>query len=649
MINVSNATKEIYKISSNKNLKVYFPELEMTIGMNHIDEESFKLDEKTEKDSYLMFTGCNSSFMSIVFVGITENFKGRKVEVSITAGNTDEIPVFKGIVDSQKITDYDEGRSEIKAYDVLYSKGQTDIANWYKAIEFPITLKQYRESLFTYLDLDYVDADLVNDDIEIAKQYSPSSMKALDSIRAICQINGAFGIINREGLFEFRTLTPIDVNEDYDVIPFYKKINYQRYSVQSIGKVTVRQNTSDEGASYGEGGNIYVVQGNIFTLNLEPEVIALIAENLYGVVSGISYVPYTAESYATPWIECGDVIKYQVYDYKTDTYSPLYAFVFSRRMKGIQAITDTFTADGEEFQTVFVSDLRVQITTIQNQIESIQGKMNKIELKYLMFYNEQAVDVADGQTKPIANIRFGVSNSGQVYIELEYLIECETTEETVGGYLTDNDLVVTLLYEYDGTIIDSRQPKETYQDGKHILHAYYVVDVDNTTLHNWKVWLNCVGGSVHIDIYQAQNTILGLGLIGQTSWDGTITVSDELAPIVIPTIPIRSMIDNAIVRLITPTEINVSDAVSPVDILTIGVASITDEADIDEVVTNAYVDESNVAEMTFDANYVEIRNHSFVEKIEWTSLGASEPIDSGYCTKVTPFVTDVTVDDVEII
>jgi hypothetical protein len=661
MLDVSQAVKNAYaNPSSGKTLVIYFPELDYTVDPETVHSESFSLTESIMDTSSIEFVGCNPSKLQVQIQDFGIDVKGRRVQASVYTGETqsEPVPLFDGIIDT--VTQQSNKRiKELVAYDELYSKGNTDIAQWYIAKfstdwQDGVTLKDFRDALFEYLGITVKAATLVNDNLFFYKQFSPVNMKALDIIRYICQINGVFGIMNRYNEFEFRSLAPISPSTGVEVA-YYKEIDYQEFYVKPVDKLIIRQSDLEEGVSVGNGINKYIVQGNFFTFNLEEEDLTVIATNLYPLISGIAYIPFKVTQVAYPWLECGDVVTYQVYDFEAsasqgeDIYKSMSFYIFERYIKGIQAFRDEYEAQGEEYQTVFITNINAQIETIKNQIEAIQGQMNNIELKYLMFYNEQAVDVGDGQTKPISNIRFGVSNSGQVYIELEYLIECETTEEVIDGYLTDNDLVVTILYEYDGTIIDSRQPKETYQDGKHILHAYYVVDVDNTTLHDWKVWLNCVGGSVHIDIYQAQNTILGLGLIGQTAWDGTITVADELAPIIIPTIPIKSMIDNAIVRLITPMEVDVSDVASPVAIPTIGVSNITDDAEVDEVVTNAYVDESNVAEMTFDANYVEIRNHSFVEKIEWTSLGASEPIDSGYCTKVTPFVTDVTVDDVEII
>lgn len=60
------------------------------------------------------------------------------------------------------------------------------------------------------------------------------------------------------------------------------------------------------------------------------------------------------------------------------------------------------------------------------------------------------------------------------------------------------------------------------------------------------------------------------------------------------------------------------------------------------------IDETSAPVMTFDADYVEVSNHNFVLVQEWTETSSIVAIDSGYCTKVTPFITGVTVSDVEI-
>ena len=83
------------------------------------------------------------------------------------------------------------------------------------------------------------------------------------------------------------------------------------------------------------------------------------------------------------------------------------------------------------------------------------------------------------------------------------------------------------------------------------------------------------------------------------------------------------------------------------------------EIDINGTTTDVYapdgrnsytvIDETSEPVMTFDADYVEVSNHNFVLVTEWTATSTSVTIDSGYCTKVTPFVTGVIVSDVEIV
>lgn len=586
MIIVTEETKKAYSSSSIKHLTVTFPELDLTLRDNKIIYESISLEEGIEEKECLTFTGCLSSQLSFQCMGITLDLRGRYVEAVIIADSTDPISLFHGYVESQKIMDYYYGKCEIVAYDILYSKGQTDIAAWYKSLSFPISVKDYRDSLFSYLGIDVREAALVNDHIVFDKQYSPASMKALDSIRAICQINGVFGIVNRNGEFEFRSIEPIDTEGTYDEVEFYKKLDYQRYTVQAIGRVIVRQSSSDEGASYGDGGNIYVVQGNMFTLNLEEELLSEIAENIYQKVQGITYTPYTGVSYSMPWIESGDIVKYRIYDPSSGTYFTAFVYVFSRYIKGIQVLMDTFKAEGNEFQNVFISDLSVQITTIQNQIEAIQGKLESIQLKFLMFYNMSAVDIGDGATVAVANTRFAVSQSGQVYFEMEYLIECSTTEIIENNVIVNNDLQVSVLFEYDGEIIDIRKPKETYQDGEHILHCYYVLNVDNTTTHTWKIWLNCVGGSVHINILEAQNTILGLNIVGNTAWDGTIDVDDTMNAVPLTIALVSEILDTVVISLTNPVLINGNESIDGIEVLRTDVAGITENIEIEETEEN---------------------------------------------------------------
>ena len=65
MINVNNATKEAFKTSSTtKSLVVTFPELNLTVPMSQIEQESMTLSEKL-MDKDVEFVGCYASMFSI--------------------------------------------------------------------------------------------------------------------------------------------------------------------------------------------------------------------------------------------------------------------------------------------------------------------------------------------------------------------------------------------------------------------------------------------------------------------------------------------------------------------------------------------------------------------------------------------------------
>ena len=53
--------------------------------------------------------------------------------------------------------------------------------------------------------------------------------------------------------------------------------------------------------------------------------------------------------------------------------------------------------------------------------------------------------------------------------------------------------------------------------------------------------------------------------------------------------------------------------------------------------------------MTYDSDYIEIDSHNFVLRQSWEVESVTQAIDRGYCVKVTPFITDITVSDVVIV
>lgn len=402
---VSEEIKKAYKSDSvHKNVVLHFPNLGLTVPHAQIYAESLHLKESILEKNSIEFVGCISSMFSIQVYGVSDNLKGQKIEVSISTDDTEPIPLFNGIVDSA-VMQTNRNYKKITAYDELYTKGNIDVSTWYNSLTFPITLKEFRDSLFEYIGITQVERSLPNDDISISKQYDPKSLKALNVIKALCQINGAFGIMNREGNFEYRILASSIISVPYpslllfpskNLFPasptiamavaertaseveaenfsFYKKVDYEEYEVKPVDKITIRQSENDAGITYGSGKNNYIIQGNMFTYGLDNETLATIAARIYENVQGVSYHPFTSENNGLPYVECGvDAVSYYMKDFTGESEDGTYIqnfYVFNRELKGIQNLRDSYGAKGEEYQTEFITDLQTRIDVIKQDVK----------------------------------------------------------------------------------------------------------------------------------------------------------------------------------------------------------------------------------------------------------------------------------------
>ncbi len=416
---VSEKVAADYKDNSiTKYATLHFPEIGVDVGMKQIHFESMSLSESLIERKSIEFVGCIASKFKIKVNGLKEDVKGKKIVVEMTTENAQDEPIslFTGIVDSA-VKQSNKQIKEITAYDELYTKGNTEVASWYKSLIFPITLKNLRDSLFNYIGLTQVETDLPNDNVSINRQYDPNTLQALSVIKAVCQINGAFGILNREGKFEYRILSkPISEGTylplflpfhlgtgpqnsaeiETEKFGFYKKVNYEEFEVKPVDKLTIRQTENDAGVTYGTGKNNYIIQGNMFTYGLSKDVLLTVAKNIYGNVQGFSYYPFTSDNNGLPFLECGlDVVSYAMIDYEATyeaqekdpsagiVYKQQAFYILNREMSGIQNLRDSYGAEGEEYQTEFITDLQTQIDVLKrNQRADVQQQIEDYTYSY---------------------------------------------------------------------------------------------------------------------------------------------------------------------------------------------------------------------------------------------------------------------------
>lgn len=443
---VSESVRQAYRnTGTTKYITLTFPEhnISMKTGDGHIYSESMHLSEGLVNSDSIEFVGCIASKFKIQVNNLKEDVKGRKIVVKIHTDGTEDEPValFKGIVDSA-VRQSNRRVKEITAYDELYTKGNAEVAAWYKSLTFPITLGDLRGSLFRYIGLEQIETDLPNDGVSIKRKYDPNSLQALAVIKAICQINGVFGIVNRDGKFEYRILGNIEEDKGLypgfypgpDAFPgvstvalglndidstdfsFYKKVDYEEFQVKPVDKITIRQSEDDQGVTYGSGINNYIIQGNMFTYGLSKDALLQIAKNIYPNVKGFSYIPFQSENNGLPYLECGlDAASYMMIDFeKTEetgeiAYNRQNFYILNRELSGIQALKDSYSAKGEEYQSEFITDLQTQIDIIKKK----QGASKQDIEDYVNDYTYDKSTIDD----MVANFDPGTGGGGGFNVE----------------------------------------------------------------------------------------------------------------------------------------------------------------------------------------------------------------------------------------
>lgn len=340
----------------------------VTIGNDSIANEAMTFEEMICENSSLKFGSCNASSFSVEVKDTEHTFKNETLDVTMTTGDfTRNIGKFKVYSDNK--TD-DKTRRKIVAYDAIYEAKNKDVADWYLGLTFPMTLKAFRDSFFSYLGITQVDVTLVNDGMTVEKTLSPTTMSALTVMEAICEINACFGHINSDGEFEYINLFErMGKAKDDAFLPYpieYKmgSLKYEEFQCKHITQVTIRQEDNDIGCTVGEDGNAYVIQGNFLCYGKVEAELTPIANNFMSEAYFYEYTPASVSTRGRPYMELGDFVKAVAQNGDTVVFP-----ILRRSMSGIIALMDKYEAKGTE-------SFDEKKYTLSEQVQQIKGKAN---------------------------------------------------------------------------------------------------------------------------------------------------------------------------------------------------------------------------------------------------------------------------------
>lgn len=366
------------------------------ITNTELHEDKFELTESLCSEDELQFGSCEASVVKITISNIFQSLKGKWITVKITPKGADapyQIGRYKVYSDKPAA---DRKCRDVEAYDALYDVLNADMAAWYNSLTFPMTLKAFRDAFFQHFGIEQEEISLVNDNMTVEKTIEITGSSADGStigealsgktvLSCICELNGCFGHMGRDGKFHYISLDQEmqglyprnDLYPADDLYPrdphstiigksFYISAKYEDYLVKSIDKLQIMEKENDIGVIVGSGNNGYEIKGNFLVYGKGSTELREIANNVYGKIRGIVYRPFSADCKGNPCLEVGAAIRFNT------KYEIVESYVLKRTLKGIQALRDAISADGEEYRTK-------KVNSVHEDILQLKGKSNVLE------------------------------------------------------------------------------------------------------------------------------------------------------------------------------------------------------------------------------------------------------------------------------
>lgn len=395
---ISGKNKELYYASSiDKQLNIEVIGTKHVIDNSTREQDTFTLTETLNDGTELKFGSCLPNQISFTGREVPIATKGMKLRVAETLEGNENDPFVYGTYTVQSDTPTaDRTKRQITAYDAMYDIINADVKSWYDGLTFPMTLRQFRDSFFSHLGIEQKEASLVNDEMTVNKtltttQAEDSSVTAEATIsgktiiEAICEINGAFGNIGRDGRFEYVILKAIisalypaeDLYPREDLFPsdantesmngHYITFDYEAFQSQAITQLEIRADDSTAGAIVGTSGNNYVISGNFLISDKTGAEMKQIANNLLPVIAQAAYTPIkSSECVGNPCLELGDPIRFNTSREIVESY------ILQRTLTGVQSKRDSIVSTGTEKHTA-------QNQTTREMVESIKRRTHALE------------------------------------------------------------------------------------------------------------------------------------------------------------------------------------------------------------------------------------------------------------------------------
>lgn len=406
MIN-SNLKEKYWDSGTDKQMVISIVGTNQKIDNSMLEVGTFALEESLCSESELKFGACEANCVKFTARNTAGSIAGKTISIEETIDGDSENSMQYGIF---KVASYvptaDRTKRQITAYDAMYDIINADVKAWYAGLSFPMALKQFRYSFFAYLGVEQEEATLVNDSMTVNKTLIASSsedssvtaeatISGKTIIEAICEINGAFGNMNRAGKFEYVILPSItsalypadDLYPRDDLFPsdantesmtgHYITFDYEDFQSKAITQLEIRADDNTAGAIVGNPGNTYVISGNFLVSDKTGAELEQIANNLLPIMAQAAYTPIkSCTTVGNPCLTLGEPIRFNTTREIVETY------LLQRTLTGVQSKRDSISAQGTQTHSAKVNSIRDTIESVQKRTSKLERNADHLQSTY---------------------------------------------------------------------------------------------------------------------------------------------------------------------------------------------------------------------------------------------------------------------------
>lgn len=428
--------------------------------------ESIELTESLCSEKELRFGCCEAGCLKFKVANIVKPLINEWITVKVNIDHHEDEPFVIGRykVASEKLT-ADRQYKDIVAYDAMYDIINADVADWYNTVlpekTSTVTLAQFRTSFMQYFGIsEHVpEGGLVNDDMIVERTIEPKQISGKDVITAICEINGCFGHIGRDGKFHYiylpqaieglypandlfpdrapehmvqaRTghLYPQDPQSTRIGSGTYIECNFEDYITKPITKLQIRQEKDDIGSIHGAGDNCYIIQDNFLVYGKSAEQLTVIAQNVFKKITNIVYRPFDADVMGNPCMEVGDPVRFPT------KYEVVETYILERTLKGVQALRDNYKANGAE-------EYSENVNGVAKSIVQLKGKSNILtrtieETRLEMYDIERGMDAKITATANGLEAEISRAEEAEYSLQKDYTNKLAATAKELSSEITE--------------------------------------------------------------------------------------------------------------------------------------------------------------------------------------------------------------------